>query len=83
LAVGTAADAHPAKGSETPSKHGKCSPSGTRPLERARNSECSPSGTRLAEPASKLTWNEVSETGGFLLSKSVRLEIETELLQKS
>jgi polyisoprenoid-binding protein YceI len=30
-----------------------------------------------------LTWNAALETGGFLLSKSVRLEIEAELIQKS
>jgi polyisoprenoid-binding protein YceI len=30
-----------------------------------------------------LTWNEVLETGGFLLSKNIRLEIEAELLQKA
>ena len=30
-----------------------------------------------------LTWNTPLETGGFLLSKSVRLEIEAELVKKS
>ena len=30
-----------------------------------------------------LTWNTPLETGGFLLSKSVRLEIEAELIKKS
>ncbi len=30
-----------------------------------------------------LTWNAALETGGFLLSKSVRLEIEAELVKKS
>jgi polyisoprenoid-binding protein YceI len=30
-----------------------------------------------------LTWNTPLETGGFLLSKSVRLEIEAELIRKS
>jgi hypothetical protein len=29
-----------------------------------------------------LTWNAALETGGFLLSKSVRLEIEAELVRK-
>ena len=29
-----------------------------------------------------LTWNAALETGGFLLSKSVRLEIEAELIRK-
>ena len=29
-----------------------------------------------------LTWNTPLETGGFLLSKSVRLEIEAELVRK-
>ena len=29
-----------------------------------------------------LTWNAALETGGFLLAKEVRLEVETELLRK-
>jgi polyisoprenoid-binding protein YceI len=29
-----------------------------------------------------LTWNAALETGGFLLSKDVRLEIEAELVKK-
>jgi polyisoprenoid-binding protein YceI len=29
-----------------------------------------------------LTWNAALETGGFLLSKSIRLEIEAELIKK-
>jgi polyisoprenoid-binding protein YceI len=29
-----------------------------------------------------LTWNTLLDTGGFLLSKSVRLEIEAELIKK-
>jgi hypothetical protein len=44
-----------------------------------------PTGDQLSqspESSCRNNWNAALETGGFLLSKSVRLEIETELIKK-